>query len=114
MLNFCKLFNCILILLGDPNQLPPIGKGQPLTDIVDSNLFEINKLDEIMRNSGLLKTTINDICLGKQICKSITDSSIVYIDLECMDGDDEISEYFKTFIEKHNQDKYNTKIYYST
>ena len=37
------------------------------------------------------------------------DSSIVYIDLECMDGDDEISDYFKTFIEKHNPIKYNTK-----
>jgi len=106
LLKFCKIFKCRLILLGDPNQLPPIGKGQPLTDIVDSNLFEINILNEIMRNSGLLKTTINDICLGKQISKSRTDSSIVYIDLTHID---DVNDYFKTFIEKHNLDKNNTK-----
>ena len=54
-------YSIVYLYFLNPNQLPQ--KGQPLTDIVDSNLFEINKLDEIMRNSGLLKTTINDICL---------------------------------------------------
>lgn len=106
LLKFCKIFKCRLILLGDPNQLPPIGKGQPLMDLVESNIFEINELTQIMRNSGLLKTTIENICLEKPISQSFTDNSIVYKNLSCID---DIIDYLKTFIQENNLNKNNTK-----
>ena len=41
-----------LILIGDIDQLPPIGAGSPLRDIIDSGLFTIVKLTEIVRQKA--------------------------------------------------------------
>ena len=32
LLNYCNYFSCDLIILGDNNQLPPIGSGNPLRE----------------------------------------------------------------------------------
>lgn len=41
-----------LILVGDVDQLPPIGVGNILKDIINSKVFEIAKLNKIYRQSG--------------------------------------------------------------
>ena len=41
-----------LILTGDPNQLPPIGAGKILKDIVDSGLVKNTMLDVVKRQEG--------------------------------------------------------------
>jgi exodeoxyribonuclease V alpha subunit len=41
--------NTRLILIGDPNQLPPIGFGKPFEDLVESKLFPTTMLYKIFR-----------------------------------------------------------------
>lgn len=43
--------DCKLIFVGDHNQLPSVGAGNVLGDIIDSNLFAINFLTQIFRTS---------------------------------------------------------------
>ena len=40
-----------LILIGDPDQLPPVGPGDCLNDIIGSGLFNVVKLDKIFRQA---------------------------------------------------------------
>ncbi len=43
--------NCKLILVGDANQLPPVGAGNVLKDIVNSDIILVVRLDEIFRQA---------------------------------------------------------------
>lgn len=48
----------MLVLIGDPNQLPPVGAGTPFTDMIESKVFNARKLTGIHRqamNSEILK-----------------------------------------------------------
>ncbi len=40
-----------LILIGDPDQLPPVGPGNCLNDIINSEKFNVVKLDKIFRQA---------------------------------------------------------------
>ena len=69
LLKFCKVFDCRLILLGDENQLPPIGPGDVLRQIIESTMFRehnVTYLTEIMRQTcpnlkaGIQKVIEND------------------------------------------------------
>lgn len=42
---------CRLILVGDPDQLPPVGPGFPLSDILRSNILPSIRLTEIFRQA---------------------------------------------------------------
>jgi len=42
---------CQLILVGDSNQLPSVGPGNVLYDFINSNAFNVTKLNKIMRQS---------------------------------------------------------------
>ena len=44
--------NCQLVLVGDPDQLPSVGAGHVLYDIINSNQIAIARLYEIHRQSG--------------------------------------------------------------
>lgn len=49
--------NALVILCGDPNQLPSVGAGNILKDIIDSKLFDCNTLNVVYRqlnNSSIL------------------------------------------------------------
>lgn len=62
LLNFCDYFQCSLLLCGDINQLPPVGKGQPFASIINSDLFNSQLLTEIKRqDNGKLKDCIINI-----------------------------------------------------
>ncbi|MGM9970782.1 MAG: ATP-dependent RecD-like DNA helicase [Anaeroplasmataceae bacterium] len=52
----CNLFSAInsnakVIMVGDENQLPSVGPGDVLHDIIESDLIHVSKLTEIMRQS---------------------------------------------------------------
>ena len=54
-----------IILLGDDNQLPSVGYGNVLGNIIKSELFSSFKLTEIMRNSGGIAKAIKKMNDGK-------------------------------------------------
>ena len=47
LLKTCKQFNTSLILIGDVNQLPPVGPGIPFESIINSELFHTTRLTKI-------------------------------------------------------------------
>lgn len=54
-----------VVLVGDANQLPPIGPGNVLRDCVDHNIVPTTRLTVCHRNAGKLKTNCADILTGK-------------------------------------------------
>ena len=61
LLKACKQFNTSLILIGDVNQLPPIGPGIPFESIINSELFHTTRLTEIKRQDGNLREVIQKL-----------------------------------------------------
>ena len=53
-----------LLLVGDHNQLPPIGPGYPLRDILSRGLIPAVKLDISMRQLGVLHRACNQVLDG--------------------------------------------------
>jgi exodeoxyribonuclease V alpha subunit len=53
-----------LLLVGDVHQLPPVGHGSPLRDILRSKAVPTGELTEIRRNSGLIVTACHQIANG--------------------------------------------------
>jgi len=58
--------DAVLILMGDPGQLPPIGAGDPFRDIIESEIVPVAKLTKIYRQSdnSVLTMFANDIRQG--------------------------------------------------
>ena len=56
--------DCNVLLVGDPNQLPPIGHGAPLRDILESSI-PIGQLTEVRRNSGRIVSACLQIKAGQ-------------------------------------------------
>jgi len=49
----CKLSpRCRVLLVGDPDQLPPVGRGAPFRDLIASGVVGVGTLTETRRNSG--------------------------------------------------------------
>lgn len=48
-----------LILVGDKDQLPPVGPGNLLRDLIDSGAVEVIRLDEIFRQAGESLIVVN-------------------------------------------------------
>ncbi len=60
------LNNVQLVLVGDANQLPSVGAGQVLKDIIDSEMVEVINLEELYRQdeNSYIFTLANDIKKG--------------------------------------------------
>jgi len=48
-----------LVLVGDTNQLPSVGPGSVLTDIIKSDCFKVVKLEKIFRQAGQSDIVVN-------------------------------------------------------
>jgi len=62
------LQTCQIILVGDSNQLPAVGPGNVLLDLINSNIFKTVKLNQIMRQaegSDIIK--LSNMILQKRI-----------------------------------------------
>ncbi|MCR5647198.1 MAG: ATP-dependent RecD-like DNA helicase [Acholeplasmatales bacterium] len=62
------LVTCQIILVGDSNQLPAVGPGNVLLDLINSNVFKTIKLNQIMRQaegSDIIK--LSNMVLQKRI-----------------------------------------------
>lgn len=62
------LNSCQIILVGDSNQLPAVGPGNVLLDLINSNVFKTTRLNQIMRQaegSNIIK--LSNMVLEKRI-----------------------------------------------
>jgi exodeoxyribonuclease V alpha subunit len=60
--------SCRLVMVGDADQLPPVGPGNALRDMIDSGAVPVVKLDEIFRQAAqsLIITNAHRIVRGEQ------------------------------------------------
>lgn len=95
LLRFVKIFGCKLWLIGDPNQLPPIGPGNPLQSIIDSienGLFlddderkPHTKLLINNRSSGCVATIVERMTKHKLVKKKHLFENVSFVDVEYED-----------------------------
>ena len=71
-----------VILVGDKNQLPPVGAGRPFQDIIESNFFPVFILSKIMRtdDDSLIPINANRILSGDYNGLSFDDQQMGMID----------------------------------
>lgn len=58
-----------LILLGDPNQLPSVGPGNVLRELITSDCIPVTKLDVIFRQSEISPIVYNSLAVIRGECK---------------------------------------------
>ena len=63
-----------VILVGDHNQLPPVGPGNILRDLIDSKIIPCVVLDEVVRQAGILKENSIAILRG-EVRKTASEST---------------------------------------
>ena len=96
ILEFCKHFDCRLIILGDENQLPSIGPGMVLESLINSKVFIECNLTEIKRNNGILMNNIKKMATDILTIEDFTDSSMMFIDIdEFLDEEENKLDYYK-------------------
>jgi len=72
---------CRLIMVGDSDQLPPVGAGNVLQDIIESGLLPVVALTEVFRQAmeSLIVTNAHRIVRGEYPELSATDSDFFYM-----------------------------------
>ena len=70
-----------LILIGDSDQLPPVGAGCVLNDMIESDRFTVIKLTEIFRQAqeSLIITNAHAINDGKMPVLDVTDNDFFFL-----------------------------------
>ncbi len=71
IIEWCKKFECKLILIGDKNQLPPVGHGKPFETLIESSIFQCTTLTEIQRSTGLLSENVMKMQSNQELDTSI-------------------------------------------
>lgn len=75
-------FGCRLIMLGDADQLPPVGAGNVLHDLVASGLLPVVELKEVFRQSrdSLIVTNAHRILEGEPLVTSKKDGDFFLLE----------------------------------
>jgi exodeoxyribonuclease V alpha subunit len=68
-----------ITLVGDPDQLPPIGIGSVFTDLIEKSNIPTGKLQKIFRQEGSLAHFAQNIREDKKISFAHTDNEITFI-----------------------------------
>lgn len=76
-----------LILIGDPDQLPPVGPGNCLNDIINSQKFNVVKLDKIFRQAeqSLIVRNAHAINRGEMPVLNIRDNDFFFVEKQSTD-----------------------------
>lgn len=81
LLRGVDLHRTAIVLFGDPHQLPSVGAGSVLRDLIDRSVVPVVKLEVVMRQAGVLKAASMGVLEGKiagstkeEVRKVISDS----------------------------------------
>lgn len=69
-----------LILVGDHNQLPPVGPGNVLRDVIQHQLVPRVVLDEVVRQAGILKSNCSAILSARIAPSAVGDPAWTVVD----------------------------------
>ena len=116
-IKYCVAFNCRVILLGDADQLPPVGPGNPLYAMLhDDNIIpHVIYLEQIMRqDKGILVDNIlnikNNVFLSE---KEHFDNETMFLldyDMFIDDNTKELDTHaIRAFLSNHSLNKYNSQ-----
>lgn len=72
---------CLIIIVGDVDQLPSVGPGQVLRDIIRSGLIPTVRLTKARRFSGGIAKAASQVKIG-EVPESTDDGQFIYIDTE--------------------------------
>ena len=111
LLKVCKYFNARLILLGDVEQLPSIGPGKVLNQLIESEVFSVTKLTKIKRqNSGALVNNILKMSKNIVQISDFIDDTMMLINIDKYIINKEINtDELENLINNFNLNKNNTK-----
>lgn len=72
---------CRLVMVGDSNQLPPVGAGNVLHDMIDSKTLPVVELNEVFRQAmeSMIITNAHAIVSGEMPELSVTDRDFFFI-----------------------------------
>jgi len=108
LLNVCKHYKCKLLIIGDVDQFPPIGPGNPLQKLIKSKLFNVSKLTKIYRQTEgtCLLNIINKMHEGNKITIEDfnKDETAIFINIADEYNSFRENEKLKNFIHKLQQD----------
>jgi len=113
ILQMCEYFNSRLIIIGDINQLPSVGAGTVLKNLINCNCFHVTKLINIKRqNAGSLVNTIKK--MNKDIIKEteFEDDSMSVLNIRdfiVKDKEEINKDLLLKLIRENNIDQHNSK-----
>ena len=73
---------CRLVMVGDSDQLPPVGAGNVLHDIIDSNALPVVQLNEVFRQAmeSLIITNAHKIVNGEMPILDVKDKDFFFME----------------------------------
>jgi len=103
LLKACKQFHTSLILIGDVNQLPPVGPGIPFESIIHSELFHTTRLTKIKRQDGNLREVIQKLNTPTGLASSDFDgTSSIFIEAKTSDQIEKaVTEIYRHELERN-------------
>lgn len=95
-----------LILIGDPDQLPPVGAGDCLNDIIRSQKFNVIKLDKIFRQAeeSLIVRNAHAINRGEMPVLNSRDNDFFFVEKK---NTDEVIGLLLSFVSERLPKRYN-------
>ena len=94
-----------LILIGDPDQLPPVGPGNCLNDIINSDRFNVVKLNKIFRQAeqSLIVTNAHAINRGEMPVLNVRDNDFFFVEKQ---STNEILQLILSFVAERLPKRY--------
>lgn len=101
--------NVSIILVGDVDQLPSVGAGQVLKDMIDSGYFKVKKLTEIHRQSEGSNIVINahKVNEGEEVIFDKDDEEFIFTH---MNSEEKIKETIKTLVKENIPKHFNISL----
>lgn len=95
-----------LILIGDPDQLPPVGPGNCLNDIIESGRFNVVKLNKIFRQAeqSLIVMNAHAINRGEMPILNSRDNDFFFVE---RNGSGDIASLLVSFVSERLPKRYN-------